>query len=98
MENEHGVVKGSIIWINQKHIQSLIQKNGCILSRIEENGKTFASMPPRPGSGMALNDDDECLLALSISFIQGKLLCFGTKYPVACLLLVKLVKNYSAFL
>ena len=31
----------------------------CILSKIQENGKTFALMLPRPGSGMALNDDDK---------------------------------------
>ena len=59
MENEHRIVKGKIIWINLKHIQSLTQKNCCILSKIEENGKTFAVMPPRPGSGMPLNEDDE---------------------------------------
>ena len=29
-----------------------------LLSNIEENGKTFALMPLRPESGMALNDDD----------------------------------------
>ena len=58
MENEQGVVKGTTIWIIQKHIQSLMQKNCCILSKIEENGKIFALMPPRPGSGMALNDNE----------------------------------------
>ena len=29
------------------------------VQKIEESGKTFAIMPPRPGSGIALNDDDE---------------------------------------
>ena len=56
MKNEHGAAEKAISWINQKHTQGLIQKNCCILSKIEENGKTFAVMPPRPGTGMALNE------------------------------------------
>ena len=42
-----------------KNIHKIIQKNCCILSKIEENGKTFALMPPRPGLGMAFDDDDD---------------------------------------
>ena len=64
MENEHGIVKGAIIWINLKHTQSLTQKNCCILSKIEENGKTFALLPSMPGTGKALDDDDDCYVTV----------------------------------
>ena len=35
-----------------------------LLSKIEENGKTFALMPPRPESGMARNDDNHNVVAV----------------------------------
>ena len=38
-----------------------------LLSKIEENGKTFALMPLRPGSGMARNDDDHNVVAIEKS-------------------------------
>ena len=37
------------------------------MSKIEENGKTFALMPPRPRSGMTLNDDDESCIAFDVA-------------------------------